>query len=179
MSDGSISIRYAKAFLNYATDLQAEEDLYQKMRLFRENFSRHPDLDKALMSPVLSASDKEMLLSTAIGIEPEEVYIKIIRLLIKNHRERYLNRIALIYQELYRKAKGITDVKVTTAVKVAKELAAEIEKEIVSLVKGEYEIEYFTEEKIIGGYILEIDNTIYDASVRTELNKIKKELIKK
>ena len=90
MDEGLIARRYAKAVFRYAQELNAADAVYEKMKLFEKNYIAHPDLQKALLNPLLSPEDKEMLLSTAIGIEPGEAYIKGIRLLIRNHREMYL-----------------------------------------------------------------------------------------
>ena len=76
MDEGLIARRYAKAVFRYAQELNAADAVYEKMKLFEKNYIAHPDLQKALLNPLLSPEDKEMLLSTAIGIEPGEAYIK-------------------------------------------------------------------------------------------------------
>ena len=72
MDEGLIARRYAKAVFRYAQELNAADAVYEKMKLFEKNYIAHPDLQKALLNPLLSPEDKEMLLSTAIGIEPGE-----------------------------------------------------------------------------------------------------------
>ena len=72
MDEGLIARRYAKAVFRYAQELNATDAVYEKMKLFEKNYIAHPDLQKALLNPLLSPEDKEMLLSTAIGIEPGE-----------------------------------------------------------------------------------------------------------
>ena len=98
MDEGLIARRYAKAVFRYAQELNAADAVYEKMKLFEKNYIAHPDLQKALLNPLLSPEDKEMLLSTAIGIEPGEAYIKGIRLLIRNHREMYVRSICLCFR---------------------------------------------------------------------------------
>ena len=67
MDEGLIARRYAKAVFRYAQELNAADAVYEKMKLFEKNYIAHPDLQKALLNPLLSPEDKEMLLSTAIG----------------------------------------------------------------------------------------------------------------
>lgn len=81
----------------------------------------HPDLHKALLNPILSPRDKEQLLTIAIGIEPGTLYLRGIRLLIKNHREMYIRSICLMYQKLYRKVYQIGRIKIITAVALKQE----------------------------------------------------------
>ena len=93
----------------------AAGEVYEKMKLFEQNYVSHPDLQKALTNPVLSPKDKENLLTTAIGIDPGIFYIRGIRLLIHNHREMYIRQIGLMYQRLYRQAYHIGRVKIIMA----------------------------------------------------------------
>ena len=102
MDEGLIARRYALAMLKVAQKYNAAEEVYQKMKTFEQNYISHPDLHKALLNPILSPRDKEQLLTIAIGIEPGTLYLRGIRLLIKNHREMYIRSICLMYQKLYR-----------------------------------------------------------------------------
>lgn len=46
MNEGLISQRYAKALFRYAKELGVEELVYEKMKLFLENYEAYPDLQK-------------------------------------------------------------------------------------------------------------------------------------
>ena len=177
MNEGLISQRYAKALFRYAKELGVDGMVYEKMQLFLENYTAYPDLQKALLNPVLSPKDKELLLSTAIGIEPGEAYIRAIRLLIRNHRESYMRTIALIYEDMYRKAHGIIQVNITTA----KELSAAVIDKIKAMVteRTKFAVEFTTSvnPEIIGGFILRIGSEQLDVSVRRELKQIRKGLL--
>ena len=116
MDEGLIARRYALAMLKVAQKYNAAEEVYQKMKTFEQNYISHPDLHKALLNPILSPRDKEQLLTIAIGIEPGTLYLRGIRLLIKNHREMYIRSICLMYQKLYRKVYQIGRIKIITAV---------------------------------------------------------------
>jgi len=115
MDEGLIARRYALAMLKVAQKYNAAEEVYQKMKTFEQNYISHPDLHKALLNPILSPRDKEQLLTIAIGIEPGTLYLRGIRLLIKNHREMYIRSICLMYQKLYRKVYQIGRIKIITA----------------------------------------------------------------
>ena len=121
MNEGLIARRYATAMLKVAQAHGAAGDVYEKMKLFEQNYVSHPDLQKALTNPVLSPKDKENLLTTAIGIEPGIFYIRGIRLLIHNHREMYIRQIGLMYQRLYRQAYHIGRVKIIMATQLSEE----------------------------------------------------------
>ena len=102
MNEGLVSRRYAKALLKYAQDQHSADQIYEKMKVLEVNFLSHPELEKSLQNPVLSARDKEALLSAAVGDAAGEEFLRFIRLVIKNRRESFMRSIGLMYQKLYR-----------------------------------------------------------------------------
>lgn len=176
MNEGLIARRYALAMLKVAQKKNAAQEVYEKMKLFEQNYISHPDLHKALMNPVLSPRDKELLLSTAIGIEPGTLYLKGIRLLIRNHREMYIRSICLMYQKLYRKAYQIGRVKIITAVPLDEKVMDRVKKLVTDRTSKQIEFVEGVDPSIIGGFILRVNSMQLDNSVGGELRKIAKQL---
>lgn len=177
MNEGLIARRYAVALLKVAQKHHAEEEIYQKMKLFEQNFISHPDLQKALMNPMLSPRDKEQLLTTAIGIEPGNFYVRGIRMVIKNHREMYLRSICLMFQKLYRKVYQIGRVKIITAVELDEKVIERIKKQITDRTSKQIEFVEKVDPAIIGGFILRVNSMQLDHSVAGELKKVGKTIL--
>lgn len=176
MNEGLIARRYALAMLKVAQKYNAAKEVYDKMVLFEQNYIAHPDLHKALMNPVLSPRDKEMLLSTAIGIDPDTVYLRGIRLLIRNHREMYIRSICLMYQKLYRKVYHIGRVKIITATELDEAVLNRIKRLVTDRTEREIEFVEKVDPSIIGGFILRVNSMQLDHSVQSELRKVAKQL---
>ena len=168
MDEGLIARRYALAMLKVAQKYNAAEEVYQKMKTFEQNYISHPDLHKALLNPILSPRDKEQLLTLAIGIEPGTLYLRGIRLLIKNHREMYIRSICLMYQKLYRK--------IITAVALKQETLDRIKKLVTDRTSRQIEFVEKVDPAIIGGFVLRVNSMQLDYSVGGELKKIAKQL---
>ena len=150
MDEGLIARRYALAMLKVAQKYNAAEEVYQKMKTFEQNYISHPDLHKALLNPILSPRDKEQLLTIAIGIEPGTLYLRGIRLLIKNHREMYIRSICLMYQKLYRKVYQIGRIKIITAVALKQETLDRIKKLVTDRTSRQIEFVEKVDPAIIG-----------------------------
>lgn len=172
MNEGLIARRYALALLRVAQKYDVAEEMYQKMKVFEQNYISHPDLHRALLNPVLSPRDKEQLLTIAIGIEPGTWYIRAVRLLIKNHREGYIRMICLMYQKLYRKVYQIERVKIITAVPLSSEMLERIQKMVQKNVSHSIEFVEKVDPSIIGGFVLRMNSKQLDCSVSGELKKI-------
>lgn len=176
MNEGLIARRYALAMLKVAQRQHAAEEVYQKMKLFEQNYISHPDLHKALMNPLLSPLDKEQLLTTAIGIEPNALYSRGLQLLIRNHREMYIRSICLMYQKLYRKAYHIGRVKIITAVALDEQTRDRIKKLVTDKTSRQIEFVEQIDPSIVGGFILRVNSMQLDVSIRNELRKVARQL---
>jgi F-type H+-transporting ATPase subunit delta len=176
MDAGIISTRYARAIYEYAAEKGKEMDLYEGMRFLATKFSQFPTLREIMRDPTLTAEQKIEVLTTAAGAHANENLQQVIRLVIRNRRSNYMENIALMYDQVYRKAKGIVIVQLTT-IEPAGEKMKESLISVVAQVTGEkVEFQAKTDSDIIGGFILEVEDKRLDASVREQLRMINYEL---
>ena len=98
---------------------------------------------------------------------------------MENHREEFLQSIALMYQEFYRRANNISVGSLETAVAVDKDVEKRIKEMVTSRTKGSMELKTKVNPDIVGGFIFEIDFRRLDASVVSQLADIRKQLIEK
>ena len=175
MDTGRISTRYAKALYAYATGLKEEDALFEKMKALSESFVAHKSLQKTLENPALSKENKQKLLTTAGGNTSCKSYNSFLNLLSGNRRETYAHTIALMYQKCYKKEKGIITGKLTTVNPAGEEVMQKFK----TLIAGEnYKVDFIThvDPEIIGGFVLDVDFNQLDASVKSQLSKIKMQL---
>ena len=105
-----IPVRYAKALFEFATEKGCDGRVYGQMGKLAAAFVREPELRRVLDNPVLPESEKLKLVYAACGGDPGEVLERFAQLVLHNRRERFLQWIALMYREQYRKAHGIDSV---------------------------------------------------------------------
>ncbi len=177
METGKVSMRYAKALLQYALEKKQEDSLYKEMKALIANFTAEPDLLRVIDNPTVSGADKRKLLTTAAGINTCDVFQSFLQLLSKNRREIYVLSIALQYQRMYRDHKGMVLGKLISAQKIPSEMIDKLKK-IISK-KGDTEVDFSTtiDSSLIGGFILDIESTRLDASISNQLRLVKKELV--
>ena len=95
MDIGIVSMRYAKALMEYAKSTGTEDRLYTEMRTLSRSFEKHPDLRAALENPVLPVQEKFSLICTAaVGDAPAgQELSRFVTLILKNRREAFLQYI--------------------------------------------------------------------------------------
>ena len=143
------------------------------------SFSAEPALRPTLDNPILSVKDKKSLIHSAIGKTVSTESERFIDLVLENHREEFLQSIALMYQEFYRRANNISVGSLETAVAVDKNVEKRIKEMVTSRTKGSMELKTKVNPDIVGGFIFEIDFRRLDASVVSQLADIRKQLIEK
>ncbi|MBQ8502108.1 MAG: F0F1 ATP synthase subunit delta [Bacteroides sp.] len=181
MDIGSVSTRYAKALMQYATDTGTSEMVYKAMSALEKNFVTQPRLRTALENPVIGVREKLALLQTAsIGREalPRELS-RFFTLVLKNGRETLMHYIALAFLDDYRRMHNITVGRLVTAVPVSEEVRRRITIGTSTRLKTHTELRTEVDPSIEGGFVLTIDGVRLDASIATQLKQVKKQFIDK
>lgn len=176
MNIGLISKRYAKALLAYSQELHLDEKVFQELLLLEKTLRKEPTLVKALDNPILGVKDKRSLL-LAVVKDHSSVYAGLVDLVLKNRRENLLRFIALTYEDLYRKSKNINAGFLITAAPADGGLLEKIRAIFEKVMPGHLELETEVDPSIGGGFIFDFDTYRLDASVKTQLNLIKKQFI--
>ena len=176
MEVGILSMRYAKAMIEYAQEKGVEDRVYQEFLTLSHSFCAQPGLREALDNPVIAIKEKLALVCTAADGEGTSTreFIRFITLVLKNRREGYLQFISLMYLDLYRKLKHIGVGKLITAVDVDKTTSDRIRSAAAHM-----ELETVVDPSIEGGFIFDINDYRLDASVATQLKRVKQQFIDK
>lgn len=176
MNVGMISSRYATAMLGFATQQKLENEFYEMAKLVCVHFDEQPKLMQVLESPVVDLATKKQLLLLAAGSKKNASFDKFVQMVIDNKREKYFRTIMLKYIDFYRDRLNIYSGKLITATAID----AKLEKKLISVIEnrkeGTLELRKEVNPDLIGGFILEVDNTRWDASIKRQLQAIKNEL---
>ena len=177
MNDGKIAVRYAKALLNSALDQgrldQVRDDMDSVLQIIREV----PELQNLLLSPVIEPSKKNAILVGVFKGKVDPLTLAFLQMNIKNKREEFIPSMARMFLEFYKEEKGIKSVTITTAVPVDTETRTSLVKMIEDAFNAKVELEENINDKLIGGFVLKIEDVLLDASVAGQLKKIRQDLL--
>lgn len=178
MAIGVISVRYARALLKCAMELNLEDKVYQEMITLADQYNRVPELRSTIDNPMLEKNKKQALLQVACGKNLSELTARFIQLVLQEGRENVMQMMATSYITLYRKQKNIISGRLITATTVTSEVEQKMKQMVQRKSQGTVEFQTEVDPDIIGGFILEYDSYRMDASVQTKLNNTLKELKK-
>lgn len=175
MNVGTISMRYARALLEYATEKGAEDVIYRDMSQLVHTLDYVKELPVLLRAPVLTADERVKIICEAVGYN--EVFEQFARLVVKEERQEYLLFIAHCYMTLYRKAKGILSVSFTTAKPISEAFCTKVKELIGQSCGATVELNNIVDPSVIGGFVYEANSVRLDASVKGQLHRIKSNLV--
>ena len=176
MPNPRLAGRYAKSLVDLAIERNQLEAVYKDMQFLQAVCRSSPELVSVLRSPIINADKKQNILAAITGGKVSELTAAFNQLLINKAREEYLPEIITAVIGLYNQLKGIHTVKLTTAT----ELSEEMKQAITGKLKAEtsmqnIELETSVKEELIGGFVLEFNNNLIDASIARDLRDISKQ----
>ncbi|MBV9986681.1 MAG: ATP synthase F1 subunit delta [Chitinophagaceae bacterium] len=176
MPNPRLAGRYAKSLIDLSTERNLLEVVYADMKYLEAVCKASRDFVNMLKSPVINADQKNSILTAVTSGKVSELTAAFNTLLIKKGREGDLPEIASAFVDQYNAIKGIHKVKLTTAVPVSEPLKEAIELKVRSARGlGNVELETAVDDSLIGGFVLEFNNNLVDASILRELKDIKKQ----
>lgn len=177
MDLGKIANRYAGALYALAVEKKEQDPVYEQMKVLAQAFISVPDLTEALSNPMYSEENKIILLATACGKKVNPLVQTFLEFVVRKGREEYMLFIAMSFLNIYRKEERIVIGNITSTVDLPRETIEKIKRFITVKYRQHLELHTEIDKNIIGGFIMEVDNYRFDASLKTKLESIKRSLI--
>jgi F-type H+-transporting ATPase subunit delta len=178
MNNPRLAGRYAKSLIDLATELNQVDIIYADMKFIQSICKSNPDFVSVLRSPVIKPGTKEKIIESVTTGSINLTTASFVRLLVRKGREINLPEIADALVEQFNQLRNIHQLKITTAVPISETLKAEIVNKVkVSASLQNIEVETAVNEELIGGFVLEMEGKLIDASILRDLKDIKKQFM--
>lgn len=177
MDNGKISVRYARALFQIAQEQGCEEAVYDGLTRFAHNYLLAiAQFNEVLADPIVAKKEKVKLMEMAVGDPLHDCLKQFITFVSEQNRENKMFLIAMKYTEMYRSKHNILSTQLTTASELPDTALEKIKAFVKQTFSAEAEMEVSIDPSLIGGFILDIENTRMDASVAGQLNALKQKL---
>ncbi|HEY0272248.1 MAG TPA: ATP synthase F1 subunit delta [Chitinophaga sp.] len=175
MQNPRLASRYAKSLIDLALERSLLEPVYADMKLLESIARTNPDVVSLLKSPIIKADKKNKILAAILAGKVSELTASFVTLLVNKSRESVLPEIAQAFIEQYQAIKHIHKVKITTAQPLDEAALSAITQRIQASFPGQaLDIETAVKESLIGGFLLETGNQLFDGSVSRSLEELRK-----
>ena len=176
---GVIGIRYAHAFASVAASHGLDAKAAQsQMNDFAATLNDSRDLREILENPSIPTEQKLAVLdglAERLGMMRE--VRNFIAVMMDHQRLDALDEIIAEYDRVADEDSGVAEAEVTSAFDLNDEDRRELETQVAKLAGSRVTVEYKQDKALLGGAIVRIGSTVYDGSVRGQLDQIKQSLV--
>jgi F-type H+-transporting ATPase subunit delta len=169
-----IAKRYARAFFAIAAEEKRYEAFSAELGRFSTVLKENRNLSEFLANPVFNQPDKKAVLEKILErIDVSPLTANFLKLLVDKRRIGILPDIEGSYRELMDNALRRVRVTVTTAFPLTDAVAARLRARLEELTGREVEMNVREDRTLLGGIVVRVGDTLYDGSIRTQLNNIR------
>jgi len=176
MSVSRIATRYAKSLV----DLAKEQNKLDRVKTDIDSFltaTENRDFEVMLKSPIIPPNKKQQVFTALFKERFDEMTLAFLDIVVRKNRAQYLQGIAHAFLKQYRQMNKISIVTLTTATELTQEAITQIEKKFLESSDTSEKIDIISKVNpdLIGGFVVEFDDKLYDASIAHKLEQLKKE----
>lgn len=178
MSVQAIARRYAAALAEVVTKRGEAAEVRDELSAWEEMTRANAELLDVFRHPTIPQEQKQRVLHALIErTRPRPTTANFLQVLLQNHRLADLNEINRQFaQELDRRS-GVVTAQVTTARPVPAEAQEALRTRLGELTRSRVRLQFAVDEELIGGVVTRIGSTVYDGSVRNQLEQVKQRMI--
>ena len=178
MTSRTAAARYARALLDVATTESVGLDkLAGELDEFRAFLAQQAPLERLLLNPAVPAPRKRAAMEQITklsGFTP--IVSKLLILLADRDRLGLLPDISATYHEMLAERQNVVHAEVTSAEPLTQAKVDAIEKRLAAVTGKRISIKTKLDRDLIGGVVARVGGTVYDASIATQLKKIRERL---
>ena len=178
MSLRTSATRYAKALLDVAIQesdpARIETDLAAVLAVMNE----HAEMRRAMLSPAILQGVRVNVvraLTDHLGMQPPAA--KLLALLAARGRLELLPDLVDVYRQRLLMHRNIVRATINTAAPLSAEKVEALAKSLGALTGKQMQLDVDVDPALIGGVVAKIGSTVYDGSIRTQLQRMKKQLV--
>jgi F-type H+-transporting ATPase subunit delta len=168
---------YARALFDVAMEHDILDEVHDQLGQFADALDESRDLQMFFFSPYFSSQEKKDGIGKLIS-GANEHFVRFLELLAERHRMPAIFRIRKDFDELYAEERKLLPVTITSAVELDKKTVNGIGKKIEEQTGRKVELTTKVDPNVIGGLVMRVGNVVMDGSIRSRLERLRKQVAK-
>jgi F-type H+-transporting ATPase subunit delta len=166
---------YARALFEVATEHDSLDEIHDQLGAFADAMNETRELAMFFFSPYFAVDEKKNGLERAVSDANPE-FRNFLEALIERHRMPAIFRIRAVFEGLWEEAHKLLSVQIVSAIELDETTVKSLQEKIGAQVDREIEVSRVVDPDILGGIVLRVGNVIMDASIRTRLDQLRKQV---
>lgn len=170
-----IATVYARSLFEVANEAAKLDVVREQLGQFADALHEDRELQVFFFSPYFSTQEKKDGLDKAVtGADP--IFQNFLELLLEKHRAPAIFRIRHELDELWEHENQLLPVQITSAIELDAKTIKSIGDRVGEQTGRKVELSSSVEPDILGGIVVRVGNSIIDASIRTRLDQLRKQV---
>ncbi len=175
-----VDLRYARALAQVVDEQKLDVNVVQaQLNDFSALLDNNHDLREVLQNPSISEQQKLNLLDALAGkLGMSKPVRNLLAVMTHNNRLHELGEIITAYHEIADEETHVAEAEITTARPLDDASKSLLEQQVAKISGGQQvRATYSEDSSLLGGAVVRIGTTVYDGSVRAQLEALKQRLI--
>jgi F-type H+-transporting ATPase subunit delta len=172
-----IAVVYARSLFEVAKERDKLDVVREQLGQFADALAESRELQVFFFSPYFSTHEKEEGLDRAVE-DADPAVVNFLKLLIEKHRMPVLFRIRSRYDAMWEEENKLLPVQITSAVELDEATVRQLGDRISEQTGRKVELSARVEPDILGGIVVQVGNSVLDASVRNRLEQLRRQVVK-
>ena len=177
MSVQAVARRYGTALADVVAERGEAREVQEELSAWTSMMQTNAQLMEVFSNPTIPYDQKRNVLNTLIQrtrVRPTTA--NFLQVLLQNQRLAELGEINQRFTQVLDERAGVVSAEVTTAYPVTESAQQALRERLTSMTGKDIRLSFTTDEELIGGIVTRIGSTIYDGSVRSQLQQLKEKL---
>jgi F-type H+-transporting ATPase subunit delta len=173
----AVARRYAQALADVALEEGRADGLLEELGAVRKLLAEYPDLLEALTNPALPFGRKRTILeAVAPRIPVSQTTLNFLLILTKTARLVQFDQVIEAYQSALDDSRGVVRGTVSSAKPLDHLTQARLESALGDRTGKSVRLSFVEDRSLLGGVKVQVGSTIFDGSIRAQLQEIKERL---
>lgn len=178
MRDRKLAMRYARALLSILQDPAELEKTDAFLTSLARSLESSNETRRVMLDPAVPRATRRKILADLAQRQNLPATVgSFLGTLVDNNRLAVLSAVAAVFHEERERRMGVVSAELTTATPLAADVQQRARTAMERLTGSRIRLTFHVEPALIGGAVTRIGSTIYDGSLRTQLERLKRRMV--
>lgn len=179
MSVETVARRYATALADVVIKTGETGVVSGELNQFQDLITESPQLAEVFRNPAVPYDQKSRLLETLLTrTKPVKTTANFLRILLKNARLGDLDAVSKRFAAVLEERAGMVSADITTAAPLSTDQQTVLQTKLQNMTGKKVNLNFKIDPGIIGGVVTRIGSTVYDGSVKNQLEQFREQMIR-
>ena len=171
------AVTYARSLLELAQERNIAQPIGAELASIREVLDANPTFREFLRDPAIGAEERTGVVDRVLRSRVDPLLGNFLGVMNLHGRLGLLDEVAAAYEQLLDELTGKVEVDVTVAQQLTPDELEQVRQRVSSALKKDAVVHQYVDDSIIGGLVLRVGDKLIDASVRSQLETMRRQFL--